>query len=84
MRHFQQEYQINKNVLPLATRSLIFQLVELSLHRVITSRAFVRFTQHTKINNFNLTQFIEQTLFKPISQHLSAICQENVATFCPY
>ena len=61
MRHFQQEYQINKNVLPLATRSLIFQLVELSLHRLLTSRAFVRFTQHTKINNFNLTQFIEQT-----------------------
>ena len=67
MRHFQQEYQINKNVLPLATRSLIFQLVELSLHRLLTSRAFVRFTQHTKINNFNLTQFIEQTLL-PTSQ----------------
>ena len=73
MRHFQQEYQINKNVLPLATRSLIFQLVELSLHRVITSRAFVRFTQHTKINNFNLTQFIEQTHSVPILHHFFSL-----------
>ena len=77
MRHFQQEYQINKNVLPLATRSLIFQLVELSLHRVLTSRAFVRFTQHTKINNFNLTQFIEQT-------HLLAIQYQFCTSFSVY
>jgi hypothetical protein len=61
MRHLQQEYQINKNVLPLATRSLIFQLVELSLQWLLSSRAIVRFTQRTKINYFNLTQFIEQT-----------------------
>ena len=61
MRHLQQEYQLNKNVLPLATRSLIFQLVELSLQWVLSSRANVRFTQRTKINYFNLTQFIEQT-----------------------
>ncbi len=61
MRHLQQEYQLNKNVLPLATRSLIFQLVELSLQRMLSSRANVRFTQRSKINNFNLTQFIEQT-----------------------
>jgi hypothetical protein len=59
MRHLQQEYQINKNVLPLATRSLIFQLVELSLQWLLSSRAIVRFTQRTKINYFNLTQFIE-------------------------
>ena len=63
MRHLQQEYQLNKNVLPLATRSLIFQLVELSLQRMLSSRANVRFTQRSKINNFNLTQFIEQTPF---------------------
>ena len=61
IRHLQQEYQINKNVLPLATRSLIFQLVELSLQGLLSSRAFVRFTQRAKINNLNLTQFIEQT-----------------------
>lgn len=61
MRHLQPEYQINKNVLPLATRSEIFQLVELSLHWLLSSRANVRFTQRTKINYFYLTQFIEQT-----------------------
>ena len=61
IRHLQQEYYQNKNVLPLATRSMIFQLVELSLHRLLSSRANVCFTQHTKVNNFNLTQFIEQT-----------------------
>jgi hypothetical protein len=62
MRHLQQEYQLNKNVLPLATRSLIFQLVELSLQWMLSSRANARFTQRTKINFFNLTQFVEQTL----------------------
>ena len=62
MRHLQQEYQLNKNVLPLATRSLIFQLVELSLQGLLSSRAFVRFTQCANIVYFNLTQFIEQTL----------------------
>ena len=61
MRHLQQEYPSNKNVLPLATRSLIFQLVELSLQWVFSSRVNVRFTQRTKLNYFNLTQFIEQT-----------------------
>lgn len=63
MRHLQPEYQINKNVLPLATRSEIFQLVELSLHWLLSSRANVRFTQRTKINYFYLTQFIEQTRY---------------------
>ena len=61
MRHLQQEYFKNKNVLPLATRSMIFQLVELSLQWVLSSRASVRFTQQTKINFLTLTQFIEQT-----------------------
>ena len=37
-----------------------FQSVELSLHRMLPSRAGVRFAQHNKFNQ--LTQFIEQTL----------------------
>ena len=36
------------------------QSVELFLHRMLPSRADVRFTQQSKINQ--LTQFIEQTL----------------------
>jgi hypothetical protein len=74
MRHLQQEYQLNKNVLPLATRSLIFQLVELSLQWLLSSRASVRFTQRTKIYNFKLTQFIEQTRLKCTCQHLLSTC----------
>ena len=58
MRHLQPEYKLNKNVLPLATRSLIFQLVELSLQWLLSSRASVRFTQRTNVMFFNLTQFI--------------------------
>jgi hypothetical protein len=38
-----------------------FQSVELFLHRVLPSRADVRFAQHNKFNQ--LTQFIEQTRF---------------------
>jgi hypothetical protein len=34
-----------------------FQSVELSLHRMLPSRADVRFAQHNKVNQ--LTQFIE-------------------------
>lgn len=37
-----------------------FQSVELFLHRVLPSRADVRFAQHNKFNQ--LTQFVEQTL----------------------
>jgi len=49
MRHLQQEYYQNKNVLPLATRSIIFKLVELSLQWMLSSRAIVRFTQRTNV-----------------------------------
>ena len=64
MRHKQQKYKINKNVLPLITRSIIFPLVEVSLRWLLSSRAILRFTQHTNIVFFNLTQFIEQSLNK--------------------
>jgi len=38
-----------------------FQSVELSLHRLLPSRAGVRFTQPFKNRFFNLTQFIEHS-----------------------
>ena len=40
-----------------------FQSVELTLLRLLPSRAFVRFTQLNKNNYLKLTQFIEQTPF---------------------
>ena len=61
MRHLQQEYLKNKNVLLLATRFMTFPLVELSLGWMLSSRALFRFTQQANVFIFNLTQFIEQT-----------------------
>ena len=62
MRYIQQEYLENKNVLPLAARSKIFPLVELSLEWLLSSSAILCFTQLANVLFFNLTQFIEQTL----------------------
>ena len=64
MRHKQQEYLKNKNVLLLVTRLETFPLVELSLGWVLSSRAILRFTQQANVLFFILTQFIEQTLFE--------------------
>jgi hypothetical protein len=61
MRYKQQEYLKNKNVLLLVTRFRTFPLVELSLGWMLSSRAFLRFTQQTNVLFFNLTQFVEQT-----------------------
>ena len=41
---------------------ILFLSVELSLQRLLPSRALVRFAQLNKNNYFKLTQFIEQTL----------------------
>jgi hypothetical protein len=62
MRHIQPEY-LNKKRVTFAQDNTwnLFQLVELSLHWLLLSRANVRFTQHYKVNYFSLTQFIEQT-----------------------
>ena len=61
MRHIQQEYLKNKNVLLSAARFRTFPLVELSLEWLLFSRATLRFTQRANVLFFNLTQFIEQT-----------------------
>ena len=62
MRHLQPEY-LNKKRVTFAQDNTwnLFQLVELSLHWLLLSRANVRFTQQNKVNYFSLTQFIEQT-----------------------
>jgi len=65
MRHLQPEY-LNKKRVTFAQDNTwnLFQLVELSLHWLLLSRANVRFTQQNKVNYFSLTQFIEQTPIK--------------------
>lgn len=62
MRHIQPEYLNKKRVIFAQDNTWsLFQLVELSLHWLLLSRANVRFTQQDKVNYFSLTQFIEQT-----------------------
>lgn len=64
IRHKQQEYLENTNVLPLAARLWTFPLVELSLGWLLSSSASLCFTQQANVLFFNLTQFIEQTHFQ--------------------
>ena len=56
MRHIQPKY-IKKRVTFVQDNTWnLFQLVELSLHWLLLSRANVRFAQHGKDNTFYLTQ----------------------------
>ena len=48
-RHIRQELYINKNVLHLAARYVIFQSVELSLGWLLPSRAILCFAQRNKV-----------------------------------
>ena len=76
MRHIQPEYLNKKRVTFVLDNTWnLFQLVELSLHWLLLSRANVRFTQQNKVNYFSLTQFIEQTL-----KHVC--CQPKDVSFC--
>ena len=59
MRHKFLEWTIKNKRATFNSTFRPFQSVELSLHRLLPSRANVRFTQHNKVNQ--LTQFIEQT-----------------------
>gem|GEM_PF-5743447 len=65
MRHLRPEYP-NKKCAAVSSAFETFQSVELSLHQLLPSRADVRFTQLNKTIFFNLTQFVEQTLFQKV------------------
>ena len=57
-RHMRPEYS-NKKRATFGSTSGSFQSVELSLQRLLPSRANVRFAQQNKYISFHLTQFIE-------------------------
>jgi hypothetical protein len=57
-----------------------FQSDELFLHRVLPSRADVRFAQHNKFNQ--LTQFIEQTRLEQTSDSLKQTSKSLFNKLC--
>ena len=66
LRHKRLEWYQKKRATFGSTFTL-FHSVELSLLRLLPSRALVRFTQLNKCIYFKLTQFIEQTRGRVIS-----------------
>jgi hypothetical protein len=60
LRYLQQEW-IKEKRATFGSTFIPFQLVEISLHWLLFSRASVHFSQQRKYNK--LTQFIEQTHF---------------------
>jgi len=84
LRHLRPEYSNEKR----AAKSNALgpsQSVELSLHRLLPSRAGVRFAQLNKNNFLTLTQFIEQTheISKTIP-HYFCFCYCIVRTMLAY
>ena len=76
IRHLRPEWSMKKRA---TFRSTFrpFQSVEVSLHRLLPSRAGVRFAQLDECIFFNLTQFNEQTLSISLSEGTFLVSGSN-------